>query len=103
MPLRMAFSAAEREKLGVLVNNICVFATQMVMHSGADLVTRALANLAKVKQEQEELLKRLDELAREQNEESPFRLVEDLPRVPTDVAQMLTLVRRWPPRPSWGT
>jgi hypothetical protein len=94
MPLRMVFSAAEREKLGVLVNNICVFATQMVMHSGADLVTRALANLAKVKQEQDELLKRLDELAREQNEESPLRLVEDLPRVPTDVAQMLTLVRR---------
>ena len=58
------------------------------------MLPRALANLAKVRQEQEELLKRLDELAREQNEESPLRLVEDLPRVPTDVAQMLTLVRR---------
>jgi hypothetical protein len=94
MPLRMVFSAAEREKLGVLVNNLSVFATQVVAQSGAGFSTKALANLAKLRHEQEELLKRLDELAREQKEESPLRLIEDLPASPADLAQMLTLVRR---------
>jgi len=94
MPLRMVFTAAEREKLGVLVNNISVFASQIVTNNGADFSTRALANLAKLKVEQEDFLKRLDQLAREQNEESPLRLIEDLPRTPTDLAQMLGLVRR---------
>lgn len=94
MPLRTALTAAEREKLGALVNNLSIYATQIVSHSGPDLTARALANLAKLKREQEELLKRLDELARDQSEESPLRLIEDLPRLPTDIAQMLTLVRR---------
>jgi hypothetical protein len=94
MPLRMVFTAAEREKLGVLVNNISVFASQIVTNNGADFSTRALANLAKLKVEQEDFLKRLDQLAREQSEESPLRLIEDLPRNPTDLAQMLALVRR---------
>ena len=94
MPQRMVFTATEREKLGVLINNISVFASQIVSNSGPHFSTRALANLAKLKVDQEELLKRLDQLAREQNEESPLRLIEDLPRLPTDLAQMLMLVRR---------
>jgi hypothetical protein len=94
MPLQMVFTAAEREKLGALVNNFSIYATQIVSHNGADLANRALANLAKLKKEQGELLKRLDKLAREQSEENPLRLIEDLPRLPSDVAQMLTLVRR---------
>ena len=53
-----------------------------------------MANLATVKKEDEALLKRLDELAREQSEESPLRLIEDLTRMPGDAAQMLTLLRR---------
>jgi hypothetical protein len=53
-----------------------------------------LLNLTKLKNEQEELLRRLDELAREHGEENPLRLIEDLPRAPVDLAQMLTLVRR---------
>jgi hypothetical protein len=84
MPQRMVFTATEREKLGVLINNISVFASQIVSNSGADFSTRALANLAKLKVDQEDFLKRLDQLAREQNEESPLRLIEDLPRLPTD-------------------
>ena len=94
MPLRSMFTATEREKMGVLVNNLSAFAAQIVAQSGADLSARAIANLAKLKHEQEELLKRLDELAREQSGESALRLIEDLPRVSADVAQMLTLVRR---------
>ena len=94
MPLRMVFTAAEREKIGVLINNISVYAAQIVSHNAPEFSMLALANLAKVKQDQEELLRRLDELAREQNEESPLRLIEDLPRVSADIGQMLSLVRR---------
>src|SRR5881275_3326056 len=94
MPLRTAFTATEREKIAVLVNNFCVYATQIISRSAPEYLTRALANLATVKKDQEELLKRLDELAREQNEESPLRLIEDLPRVSADIGQMLSLVRR---------
>jgi hypothetical protein len=36
----------------------------------------------------------LDEVAREQSDESPLRVIEDLVRLPSDIAQMLTLVRR---------
>lgn len=94
MPRQIAFSTAEREKLGVLVNNVSVYATQLLTHTGPDFSTRALANLGKLKSEHEELLKQLDKLAREQNEESPLRVIEDLPRLPSDIAQGLTLVRR---------
>jgi hypothetical protein len=94
MPLRSMFTTTEREKLGVLVNNLSVFAAQIVAQGGADFSARAIANLAKLKHEQEELLKRLDELARDQSAESALRLIEDLPRISADVAQMLTLVRR---------
>ena len=94
MSVRMVFTATEREKLGVLVNNFCIYATQLVCGDGSALSTRALVNLGKAKKENEDLLRRLDELARESGDESPLRLIEDLTRVPTDVAQMLTLVRR---------
>ena len=94
MPLRMMFTAIEREKMGVLVNNIGVFGHQILSGSSADFASRALANLTKLKCEHEELLKRLDELAREHGDESPLRLVEDLRAARGDVAHMLTLVRR---------
>ena len=53
-----------------------------------------LLNLGKVKNEQESLLKRLDEVAREQNDESPLRVIEDLVRLPIDLIQTMTLVPR---------
>ena len=90
----MVFSTTEREKLGVLVNNFCIYATQLINHDGPALSTRALINLGRVKRESEDLLRRLDEFARESGDESPLRLIEDLARGPGDIAQMLTLVRR---------
>jgi hypothetical protein len=36
----------------------------------------------------------LDELAREKNEEIPSRMIEDLARVPSDLAQALSMIRR---------
>ena len=65
-----------------------------MLQTSPEFSLRALANLAKVKKEDEALLKRLDAVAREQEDESPLRLIEDLARVPTDVAQILSLVRR---------
>ena len=83
------FNALEREKMGALVNNLSVFAAQLLTRNNSDLTTRALANLAKIRREQTDLLKRVDKLAREQNEERPLRLIEDLVSVPTDIAQVI--------------
>jgi hypothetical protein len=91
---KMLFAAKERERVGVLVNNICFFATQLIQQTSADLTRRALANLATVKKDDEDLLKCLDELARGQGEESPQRLIEDLARMPSDAVQLLTVLRR---------
>lgn len=94
MPPKMFFTPKERETLGVLVNNISFYATQLVQQTEAELTRRALANLAKVKTQDQALLKRLDELARDQQEESPQRLIEDFARVPGDTVHMLGLLRR---------
>jgi hypothetical protein len=94
MALHIDLTGVEREKLGVLVNNLSVYAAQLLTRGGPALIPRALANLAKLRKEHAQFLKRLDELARVQNEESPLRLIEDLRSVPTDVAQILSLVRR---------
>ncbi len=94
MPLRMVFTAAEREKMGILVNNLCIYATQIINQDRSSFSTRALTNLAKLQNEDAEFMRRLDGLAREHGDESPLRLVEDLARTPADMAQMLTLVRR---------
>src|SRR5438105_14753230 len=59
---------------------------------GRDL-SAGLLNLDKIKNEYEPLLKRLDEVAREQGDHSPLRVIEDLVQRPNDVAQMLMLVR----------
>jgi hypothetical protein len=94
MPSRLAFSATEREKFGVLVNNISVFAAEVLDRTQPALQARALTNLAKLKNGNEDLLRRLDEFARAQGEQSPLRLIEDLPSMPCDLAQILSLVRR---------
>ena len=94
MPLSIVLTATERERLAVIVNNLCFYASQIILQGSPVLSQRALANLAKMKKEEEALLKRLDEVAREQGDESLLRVIEDLARLPTDVSQMMTLVRR---------
>jgi hypothetical protein len=93
MLLSMAFTATERERMAVLINNLCFYASQLVIHSSAEISQRALLNLDKIKNEYEPLLKRLDEVAREQGDHSPLRVIEELVQRPNDVAQMLMLVR----------
>jgi hypothetical protein len=90
----IALSVAERELLGALVNNINVFGAEMISHTHSTLREAALTNIAKMKQEHEPLLKRLDGLARAQGDESPLRLIEDFPLPCRDLAKLLTLVRR---------
>jgi hypothetical protein len=94
MPLKTLFTPAERERLGVLINNLSFYGSQLISQTGAELTARALANLANARKEDKALLERLDELAREHNEENPLRLIEDLARAPGDVAHMLTVARR---------
>lgn len=94
MAWAMVFTTTERERLGVLVNNLSFYASQIMIQGSPELAKRALANLDKMKNDDEALLRRLDQVAREQSDESPFRLLEDLVRLPSDIAQMLTLVRR---------
>src|SRR3954469_7948371 len=88
------FSIAERRTLGVLIHNCSIFGRQLIGHSGTDFSSRALHHLTAVYKAQPELIKRLDLLAREQKDESPSRLIEDLALVPTDMAQLSLLVRR---------
>jgi hypothetical protein len=95
MPLMMAFTAIERERLGVLVNNLGVYAAQLMLQTSPEFSRHASANLARAKTEDEPLLKRLDELAREQGGESSLRVIEDTSRMPGEVAQTLTLVLDW--------
>ena len=90
----MLFTSTERERLGVIVNNIGIYGSQLIQQTGAEFTRMALANLARVREQNHEVLRRLDELAREQGEESPLRLVEDMVRLPADAAQILTLLRR---------
>ena len=94
MSTRMVFTALERERMAVLVNNTCIYATQLIHHDGPNVSTRALINLVKVKTENEELLRRLDEFARAQHDESPLRLIQDLAGAPITIGQMLSVVRR---------
>ena len=94
MSPRITLNPIEREKLGALINNVSVLGQQLIARTGADFSNRALNNLETIKQEEEKLLIRLDTFAREHQEESPLRLLEDLRRVPADLAQMLTMVRR---------
>jgi hypothetical protein len=94
MPLDMLFTPAERNRLGVLINNISFLGSQLISQTGPELIGCALANLAKATKADNLLLKRLDEMARAHSEESPLRLIEDLAPGRGDVAQMLRLVRR---------
>jgi hypothetical protein len=89
MLFRIDLTATERERLGAVVNNLSFYAAQIMLNGSPELCGRALANLGRLKDEDEALLKRLDEVARKQSDESPLRLIEDLVRLPTDMAQMM--------------
>jgi len=88
------FTAAEIETLGRLVNGLGIIGSQLILRNRPDLYPQAHANLRKCKSEYEELLKRLDRIARQSEDESALRLIEDLDVVPTDATQNLLVARR---------
>lgn len=94
MSCRMVFTPAEREKMGVLVNNLSVFAAQLLTGGDQEVARRAIYNLGKVKQTHEALLRHLDKLALQSDDESALRLIEDLGQVPANLTQILAAVRR---------
>jgi hypothetical protein len=94
MSAKLELTATEREKIGILINNVCVYAAQLVALGHTDFPPLALRNLAKLKREHGPFMKRLDEFCRARNEEIPLRVIEDLRQVPRDVTYMLKLVQR---------
>ena len=88
------FTPLEAERIGMLINNIAMFAAQVVHRNVPEFARLSVENLMSMKVEDEALLKRLDEMARQQGDESSLRLIEDLAAAPADMLQSLNLVRR---------
>jgi hypothetical protein len=105
------FTHPEMEKLARLVNNfgilgsqlICrssqlmcrILGSQLICHSQPDLGQLAHANLQNLKISDEQLLRRVNQLARKSGDEGALRLIEDLERLPSaDPMQSLSLARR---------
>lgn len=85
---------AEIEKLGIAVNGLGVLGSQVVLRQRPDLLQAAHRNLQKLRQEEPDLLRRMDEMARKTSDESALRLIEDLDRLPTDAMPCIALARR---------
>lgn len=94
MPSFPLFTAADVEVMAKIVNNVGIYASQILHNHRSDLAQRSLINISKIKKDDDGLLKRLDQMAREQGDESPLRLIEDLSRLPANVTGLLELVRR---------
>ena len=84
----------EIETLGMIINALGVVGSQLILRHRPELYLHAQANLRKCKSEHEELLKRLDQAARQSHDESTLRLIEDLELMPVDAVQSLHAARR---------
>src|ERR1700730_2816993 len=98
------FTAGEIEILGKGVNSLGIMGSQILLRHRPELYLQAHANLRKCRKDSEELLKRLDHMARQSKDESALRIIEDLDVIPEDAAQSLTWhgAACWP-RPFWDT
>ena len=88
------FTNLEMEKLARLVNYFGILGSQLICCSLPDLGQLAQANLQNLKNSDEQLLKRVTQLARKSADEGVLRLIEDLERQPNDLMQNLSLARR---------
>ena len=89
------FTAVEIKKLGRLINNLGILASQIILRHQPALHQRAYENLQKLKTEEEEFLKKLDRMARRSQDESALRLIEDFDmQASVDVIQSQNIVRR---------
>ena len=93
--LRAVYLApGEIETLGMILNALGIVGSQLILRHRPELLLHAQANLRKCKSEHEELLKRLDQAARQSQDESALRLIEDLDMIPADAVQSLHAARR---------
>ena len=88
------FTAGEIETLGKVVNSLGIMGSQILLRHRPELYLQAHANLRKCRNDSEELLKRLDHMARQSKDESALRIIEDLDVMPEDAAQSLHIARR---------
>jgi len=88
------FTAGEIEILGKVVNSLGIMGSQILLRHRPELYLQAHANLRKCRKDSEELLKRLDHMARQSKDESALRIIEDLDVIPEDAAQSLHVARR---------
>jgi hypothetical protein len=88
------FTHPEIEKLARLVNNFGILGSQLICRSRPDLGQHAQANLQNLKNSDQQLLKRVNQLACKSGDEGALRLIEDLERQPDDPMQSLSLARR---------
>src|ERR1700757_137089 len=79
----------EIEQLGRLVNAFGAIGHQIIAATSADMSRRAHELLQKVRRQDEPFLKRLAELARSTNDESPLQLINDIKSTPGDVVEGL--------------
>jgi len=86
--------APEIEILGRIINALGVAGSQLILRHRPELYLKAQVNLRKFKAENEDLLKRLDQLARRSKDEGALRLIEDLEILPLDAVQSLQGARR---------
>src|SRR5438552_18822469 len=78
----------------MIVNALGVTGSQLILRHRPELYLHAQANLQKCRGEHEELLKRLVHAARQSNDESALRLIEDLEMMPDDAMHILPSARR---------
>ena len=88
------FTTSEIEILGKVVNSLGIMGSQILLRHRPELYLQAHANLRKCRNDSEELLKRLDHMARQSKDESALRIIEDLDVIPEDAAQSLHVARR---------
>ena len=88
------FTAGEIEILGKVVNSLGIMGSQILLRHRPELYLQAHANLRKCRNDSEELLKRLDHMARQSKDESTLRIIEDLDVMPEDATQSLHIARR---------
>jgi hypothetical protein len=89
------FTRLEIEHVGRLINGLGIMGCQILFRSSDVLNRRAYALLQKIRQQEEPILRRLDQLARLSNDESALKLIDDLgSQHPNDAVENLKLARR---------
>jgi hypothetical protein len=88
------FTATELEGIGKLINGLGVIGSQALLRHSSNMYEKAWALLQNTRQQDDRLLRRLDEMARTSGDESVLRLIEDIPLAPNDILHNLQIVRR---------